>query len=160
KPILRHMLLSPTHIAAVDDQRTWRGIDIFVGALHLAKAIRAASSKDKVGLMLPTAGVFPMALLATWMLGRTALPLNYLLKREELEYVINDAELDLVITVTPMIEHMESSGGGPALPANIKQIRLDQMSFKGIPPLRWPKKINEDDLAVLLYTSGTSGKPK
>lgn len=138
----------------IDDQRTWRGIDLTIGALHVARAIKAATNRPHVGIMVPTSGLFPMALLATWMLGRTAVPLNYLLKKDDLEYVINDAELDAIITVGPMTELV----GG--IPANVQAIKLDEMKFKGLPPLRIAKRMKDDDLAVLLYTSGTSGRPK
>ena len=70
----------------------------------------------------------PGTLRATWLLGRTAVPINYLLKAEDRDYVINDAELDTIITVQPMIEHFGD------LPDSVKQIRLDEMSFKGFPP--------------------------
>ena len=49
------------------------------------------------GIMLPTSGLFPVAMMAAWMLGRTIVPLNYLLKADELAYVIGDAELDVVV---------------------------------------------------------------
>lgn len=154
KRILRNLLMNPTRIVAVDDQRSWRGIDIYVGALHLAKAIHQSSHRSHVGVMLPTSGLFPMALLAGWMLGRTVVPLNYLLKHEELEYVINDAELDLVVTVNPMLKMFGE------LPKHVKPLKLDEMKFKGFPPLRISKRRPDEFTAVLLYTSGTSGKPK
>ena len=37
---------------------------------------------------------------------------------------------------------------------------MEELKFGGLPPLTWPRKLADDDLAVLLYTSGTSGKPK
>lgn len=159
RTILRSLMTSPTRVLVVDDQRSWRGIDLYVGALHVAKAIANTSQRDKVGIMLPTAGLFPMALMAGWMLGRTVVPLNYLLKGEDLEYVINDAELDAIVTATPMVDFVKSTSGAD-LPASVTQIRLDQLSFKGFPPLRFSKRRPDDHLAVLLYTSGTSGKPK
>jgi long-chain acyl-CoA synthetase len=154
RPILRQLFRHPFRRCIVDDFRTWRGIDLYIGALHTARAITNTTDKPHVGIMLPTTGLFPMALIATWMLGRVAVPLNYLLKKDELEYVINDAEIDTIITVGPMLEH---TGG---LPPHIRQIRLDEMKFKGIPPFRRAQGRADDDLAVLLYTSGTSGKPK
>ncbi|MCH7573079.1 MAG: hypothetical protein IH891_09220 [Planctomycetes bacterium] len=39
KRILRRLIFLPTRIAVVDDQRAWKGIEIYIGALHLAKAI-------------------------------------------------------------------------------------------------------------------------
>jgi len=152
--ILGKLLARPKRIVIVDDQRTWRAYELYFAALHLAKKIEQTTDRPHVGFMLPTSGLGPVALIATWMLGRTAVPLNYLLKPEELAFVIDDAELDTVITVTPMIENFG------ALPESVTEIRLDEMSFKGLPPLRRVARRGEDHLAALLYTSGTSGRPK
>jgi long-chain acyl-CoA synthetase len=91
---------------------------------------------------------------AVWSLGKTVVPLNYLLTKEEIAYIIQDSGVDTVITVGPMIEMI----GG--LPEDIIVIRLDEMSFKGFPPIRRSVQSGNDMLAALLYTSGTSGKPK
>jgi len=152
--ILRKMLSSPFRVAVIDDQRSWRSIDLIVGAWHLASHIERTTGRPHIGVMLPTSGMFPMALIAGWMLGRTVVPLNYLLKREELEYVINDAELDAVVTVQPMLQMFGE------MPVHVKAIKLEQLKFKGLPPIRLPKKRPDDFVEVLLYTSGTSGKPK
>jgi len=153
-PILRKLMLRPFRTLVVDDQRSWKSIHLLVGALHLARKIEETTERPHVGIMLPTSGMFPMAMIATWLLGRTVVPLNYLLKREEIEYVIEDAEIDTVITVGPMVEFTNG------LPDHITQLRLEAMKFKGFPKLRWPRSQPDDFNAVLLYTSGTSGKPK
>lgn len=154
RPILRNLLLHPFRIVAIDDQRQWKGFELLLGGLHLARAIRKSTDRPHVGVILPTSGLFPMALVATWMLGRTIVPLNYLLKREELDYVIENAELDCVVTVTPMLEHFGK------MPEGVKELRLDRMKFKGLPRPMWPRRRPDEFIAVLLYTSGTSGKPK
>lgn len=155
-PMLRNLLLNPTAVRVVDDQRHWKAWQLQMGSFYLARSIQQSTQKKTVGLMLPTSGLFPMALMATWMLGKTAVPLNYLLKREELEYVIDDAGVDLVITVKPMLEMFGE------MPSGITELKLDEMAgqFRGFPPLRWPVSRPDDHTAVLLYTSGTSGKPK
>src|SRR5262245_39687079 len=119
RTIIRGLIQHPRFVWIVDDQRSWRGLDLLGGAFHVARAIKQTTSAPHVGLMLPTSGLFPMSMIATWMLGRTVVPLNYLLKPRELEYVLDDAGLDTVVTVTPMVEHV----GG--LPERIRQIRLD-----------------------------------
>jgi long-chain acyl-CoA synthetase len=151
-------MFSPLRVAIIDDQRPrgWKGYELLGGAYHLARHIERASRNDRIGIMLPTSGMFPLALIATWILGRTAVPLNYLLKREELEYVIRDAGLDAVVTVTPMLEMFGE------MPEGVKELRLDKLKdeFRGLPPVRRSVRRPDDFVAVLLYTSGTSGKPK
>jgi len=153
-PILRLLLRRPFRTVIVDDTRAYRGVHLLAGALHIAEVIERQSRTRMVGLLLPTSGVFPMAALACWMLGRTVVPLNYLLARDELQYVIDDCEADTVLTVSPMLSHL----GYEPRAANL--VRLDALSFKGIPRMRRPARPADDDLAVLLYTSGTSGRPK
>ncbi|RLS64106.1 MAG: hypothetical protein DWH97_08775 [Planctomycetota bacterium] len=152
--IRRRLLLHPLRIAVIDDMRAWRGIDIMVVAWHLARAIERSSSAQRIGVMLPTSGVFPAAAIAAWTLGRTVVPLNYLLSRSDLEYVARDAGLDAIVTVGPMLDFI----GGPL--EGLTEIRPDRMKFTGIPPVRMSNPLQRDDLAVVLYTSGTSGRPK
>jgi len=139
---------------AADDFRTWKGATMGVVAWHVAREIERHSKARNVGILLPTSGLFPAALLGAWMAGRTAVPLNYLLSRSDLEYIARDAGLDAVVSVGPMLDHV----GGP-LPG-LHTIRVDQMRFGGIPPIRLGPGWGADDTLVILYTSGTSGKPK
>ncbi|MBX3408035.1 MAG: AMP-binding protein [Phycisphaeraceae bacterium] len=166
-PIIRQLLSSPRREVIVDDRRAFRAIEILIGALHIAEEVSRRSKSRTLGVLLPTSGVFPMALLAGWMLGRTVVPLNYLLKPDELAFVIDDCETDCVVTVEPMLEflrssHKEEAAATPTALAKVAQnlVRLDAMDFSGAPALRWPAHAHADDLALLLYTSGTSGRPK
>jgi long-chain acyl-CoA synthetase len=154
RPILGRLLRRPLYVPAIDDQRAWKAYQMALAAYHLARAIERATDRPHVGLMLPTSGLSPVALLAIWLLGRTAVPVNYLLKAEDREYVMDDAEVDAVVTVGPMLEHFGD------LPERVQALRLDQMKFTGLPPVRRAVRRPDDHLAVLLYTSGTSGRPK
>lgn len=154
RPILRQWMKHPLRTCIVDDFRSWRGGALLVASLHLAKAIEQASDRPRVGIFLPTSGLTPVAMMAAWMLGRTVVPLNYLLSGDELEYIIEDAELDTVVSVGPMLERFGQ------MPPGVEVLRMDSMSFGGLPPFRRMAKTPEDFTAVLLYTSGTSGRPK
>ncbi|MEY3025908.1 MAG: Long-chain-fatty-acid--CoA ligase [Planctomycetota bacterium] len=152
--IRRHLLLRPFRPVVVDDFRTWRGVDLMVASWHIARAIERQSDASRIGVMLPTSGLFPAAAIAAWSLGRTLVPLNYLLSRSDLEYVARDSELDALVTVGPMLDMIGGSIPGLA------DIRLDRMKFTGLPPVRMTNPLRRDDVAVVLYTSGTSGRPK
>jgi long-chain acyl-CoA synthetase len=137
----------------VDDQRTWRGIDLLAAAFMIADAIEARSKSRTVAFMLPTSGGAAAVALAGWILGRVVVPLNFLLKRDELEYVIADCQTDLIVTAQGMLDFMGYT------PAGAKIFRLDDLE-RSVPTPRWPALNLDEDLAVLLYTSGTSGRPK
>jgi len=123
-----------------------------VASWHLAKKIQ--TSEPHVAILLPTSGLFPVAMTAIWSLGKTTVPLNYLLSKEEIQYIIEDSGVDVVVTVGAMLEMIGE------LPSGVRAIKVDEMSFKGIPPIRISKRSSDEMLAALLYTSGTSGKPK
>jgi long-chain acyl-CoA synthetase len=135
-----------------DDYRSWRGLDLQVASWHIAKQIQ--TKKPSVAILLPTSGLFPVALTAIWSLGKTVVPLNYLLSKKEILYIIEDSGVDLVITVGAMLDMIGD------LPDGVQALKLDEMSFKGFPPFRSSVKSDGDMLAALLYTSGTSGNPK
>ena len=153
-PIIRTLLARPGRVVIIDDQRRWKAAELLVGALHLAAEIERRSEARTVAVMLPPGGAFPMAALASWMLGRTVVPLNFLLKPEELQYVVDDCDTDVLVSAGPMLDFL---GLAPRVKSLIK---LETLNFRAFPEVRWPASAQPQDLAVLLYTSGTSGRPK
>ena len=159
--IMFQALRRPRRVALVDDQREYNFLTVAVGAMHVAKAVSSATPKDKVGIMLPTGGAFSLALLGCWLARKTPVPLNYLLSQDELDHVVADSGIDLILTADKMIEAVAGLGVDvERLPGPPRRLLMEQLNFKGLPPLRLPPKLSDDQLAVLLYTSGTSGKPK
>ncbi|MCC6382678.1 MAG: AMP-binding protein [Dehalococcoidia bacterium] len=154
RSIVRRLLWRPFRVAIVDDWRAWRGIQLTTASFVLADEIARRSEAPRVGLMLPTSGLFPAALLATWCLGRTAVPLNYLLKPAERDHILADAGLDLVVTAGPMLEQF-----GP-LPPSVRTLLVDQVRYPRLPRFRRLPQEDPEATAVLIYTSGTSARPK
>jgi len=152
--IERQLLLRPWKTFVRDDQRAWSGFTLLFAAWHLAREIEARTERQTVGIMLPTSGLFPVAVLATWMTGRVIVPLNYLLTPEDLAHVARDAEIDCVISVQPMLDFVAG------LPDGVRPLRFEDIRLKGVPRPRIGPARGSDDLACLLYTSGTSARPK
>ncbi len=153
-PIIRSLVARAKQRVVTDDARSYRGIDLLVAAMHVAGEVERTCASRHVGLLLPTSGAFPIAALASWMLGKVIVPLNYLLKPSELGYVIEHSGVDTVITVQPMLDFLGYEPGGCRL------LRLDRIDFRSVPEMRWPATATDDDLAMILYTSGTTGLPK
>jgi long-chain acyl-CoA synthetase len=154
-PIILRTLRQPFRPAVVDDQKRYTAIEILVAAFHVASVLQSMSGSRTVGILLPTSGAFPIAALAGWICGKVVVPLNYLLKKEELQYVVNDCECDTIITAGGMLGFL-----GEATPTGVRFLRMDELDYRSVPDVRWPARASDDDLGVLLYTSGTSGRPK
>ncbi len=152
--LLTRCLRQPRRIAIEDDRRAYKASELVVAAMHIAGVIRGKSGSHAVGLLIPTSGAFAFAAMGAWFAGKTAVPLNYLLKPEELDYVIDDSGMDLIIASREMVEKLEINLQGRRV------VYLEDINFKSMPELAWPSAAPCDALALLLYTSGTSGKPK
>jgi len=138
----------------VDDARSYRGVDLLVAGMHIADQVDARTGNQRVGMLIPTSGIFAAATYGIWSSGRTAVPMNYLLDEPTLNYIIEDCGCDLIIASRKLIEHIGF------VPKVKTIVYLEDMNFKSLPSPRLPKWTSSDELAVVLYTSGTSGKPK
>ena len=91
-------------------------------------------------------------MLGIWRTGRRVVPLNFLVSEDDRAHIFADSGADACVTVRPMVEMF-----GP--PPPVRTIYLEDMPrrlWNGILPTR----PTPDEVATLLYTSGTSGKPK
>ncbi len=129
---------------------------------QLARVIRDIVAREThhkhVGLLLPGSAAFGATFFGTLWADRVVVPLNFLLSPEELGDIVRDAGLDLIIA----IKHFaELAGELPARTLYLEDLplkrRLAMSAFRSLPD---PPDPDPDDLAVLLYTSGTSGKCK
>jgi long-chain acyl-CoA synthetase len=121
---------------------------------------------DKVALLLPNTPHFPLAYFGTLALGAVAVPVHALLKAEEIEYVLSDSGAKALVCAAPLLgegaKGAELAGvpvlavmdGGDATIA-----RIDQLALAATPIETFVQR-EPDDTAVILYTSGTTGKPK
>ena len=127
---------------------------------------RGVQPGDKVALLLPNTPHFPLAYYGVLALGAVAVPVHALLKAEEIEYVLSDSGAKALICAAPLLGEGAKGAelaGVPVLAvmdggdASIE--RIDELAQAATPVdalvMREP-----EDTAVVLYTSGTTGKPK
>ncbi|MBO6513420.1 MAG: AMP-binding protein [Phycisphaerales bacterium] len=152
--LTRSFVKNAKRVLVEDDSRSYRGVDLLVAGMHIADLVDALSRSARVGILLPTSGAFGAASYGVWLAGKTIVPLNYLSERETLEYVIDDAGCDLVLASRKLVEHLGYE------PRADRVVYLEDLNFRTMPSPRLPKVVGCEELAVVLYTSGTSGKPK
>src|SRR3954453_20803370 len=88
------------------------------------------------------------------MAGKAVVPINFLLGDKEIAHVIRDSGIDMVLTAPPLAEKMKVT---PLKVLDVAEL-LAPAPPRHPPPLR--NVLAATDLALLMYTSGTSGLPK
>src|SRR4051812_7734538 len=120
---------------------------------------RGIEPGDRIGMVLPNVLSFPVVFYGALMAGAAVVPMNPLLKAREVEYYLQDSGARLVVTGEASAEAVTEAAGtvgieairvGPLLPEEL-------MAEEG---LSGAVGRSGDDDAVILYTSGTTGKPK
>jgi long-chain acyl-CoA synthetase len=152
--VRRAAALTPDKPALVDGDRTldWLGLDRAVDALAGGIATRSRPG-DRVGLLLANSIEFVVAYFAVLRAGLVALPLNTAYTADELAFQLVDADATLVITDET---HQPLAGDVPTLLAGSPEW-ASLLAGDHAPA---EVAAGAEDLAVLLYTSGTTGRPK
>jgi long-chain acyl-CoA synthetase len=109
---------------------TWSDVDDQVTAAA-HRVAELAGPGERVAIVLPNSVDFVVTYFGVLRAGRVAVPLNPGYSDDELDYAVRDSGVVLVVR----------EALGPGQPAELPAVA-------------------PDDLAVLLYTSGTSGRPK
>lgn len=115
---------------------------------------------DRVGLMLPNVPEFAMIFYGILRAGAVAVPMNPLLKRREVEYYLSDSGARVLFAWHEVADEAEAgakAAGSDALPVAPQEFRELVAERR---PLANPASRVADDTAVILYTSGTTGRPK
>ena len=140
----------PDHPAliAAGASLTWRELDARVeaAARRLAMLTRPG---DRVAMVLGNSVDFVVTYFGALRAGRVAVPLNPGYTADELAYAITDAQAAVVVAEQAERSKLRSSTP-PCVPPD-----LGVGAATGDLP-----RVAPGDLAVLLYTSGTSGRPK
>ncbi|MCR4425388.1 MAG: long-chain fatty acid--CoA ligase [Firmicutes bacterium] len=128
----------------------------------LAEGVRPG---DRVGIHLPNSPEFVEAYFAVTSLGAVAVPMNTLLKQAELGHILSDSGTKTVITTGntrfPGVERLVLVRHAGSVPARVVTPGATVRRWEDI----WrggdlPVADRERELAVVLYTSGTTGRPK
>jgi long-chain acyl-CoA synthetase len=138
---------------------TWGELDALVDRAAAGLHARVPEPGARVAILLPNSIGFVVAYFAILRAGLVAVPLNTAYTPHELDHQILDAKTSLVVTD---VEHAGRLEGVPS----------DQVVVVGGVERSWEDlldsgtagevggSVGAEDLALLLYTSGTTGQPR
>jgi long-chain acyl-CoA synthetase len=144
----------------LDDRTlTYTELDDASARLAVLLADRGVRPGGAVGLMLPNTVEFAIIYYAVLRAGAVVVPMNPLLKAREIEYYLTDSGAGLLFATVASAPH--TGPGAAAVGAEVIGVDGDFAElFAAFEPDLTPVPRADDDVAVLLYTSGTTGRPK
>jgi long-chain acyl-CoA synthetase len=123
-------------------------------------ASKGVEPGDRVGIMLPNVPYFPIVYYGVLRAGGVVVPMNVLLKEREVKFYLQDSGAKLLFAWHDFAEAAEAGAGEVGTecvlvtPGEFEQ-RVGEAS-----PVTQVADRADDDTAVILYTSGTTGTPK
>jgi fatty-acyl-CoA synthase len=172
----RHALMQPsaTALRFLGNTVTWQGLHLRVMALADGLSRRGVGFGDRVMILMLNRTEFVESVLAVNSLGAIAVPLNFRLTSAEIVFLVEDCEARVLITepvlapvaigvrdIQPMLDTIVVAGSSA---------RDDTAGVVGYEDLinepgdeHKPRDIPDilnDSPALIMYTSGTTGRPK
>jgi long-chain acyl-CoA synthetase len=123
---------------------------------------RGLRKSDKVALMLHNSYQAARLLIGVMYAGCTVAPLNLLSQRAQLAYVLDHSDTRLVFTSAELAPRLREAVASVPRPIEIVVIDPDATSIfdeREAPAVDLPTVLASDE-SLLMYTSGTTGKPK
>ena len=131
------------------------------GRMGALLASRGIEPGDRVGLMLPNVPAFPVAFYGALAAGAVVVPMNPLLKEREISYYLNDSGAKVLLSwhaAAGQAAKGAADAGAQMIAAETADFADVLGQVQGAAP--GPSGRHGDDDAVILYTSGTTGRPK
>jgi crotonobetaine/carnitine-CoA ligase len=141
-----------------------------VNRLANGMARRGMRRGSHVGVMLPNISALPIAWLALARIGAVMVPMNIAYTPRELDYVVNDGDVDWLVIDK---EYLETLAGMAQRPERLTDQRIIVVGGAAPGHLAWGDLVTGesdevaanpaaalDDLLNIQYTSGTTGFPK
>ncbi|MHC3438224.1 acyl-CoA synthetase [Natrialbaceae archaeon A-gly3] len=152
-----------------DQETTYAELQERINRMGNALRDLGIEAGDRVVVRSPNRPEAVISCLAVQKIGGVALPSMKLLRAKELEYIINNAEATAIVVYDDLLDEVEN-----ALPhletvedvivAERNGIDHDHRDYDELLEAAGsdlePYETERDDLALMLYTSGTTGRPK
>jgi long-chain acyl-CoA synthetase len=115
---------------------------------------------DRVGLMMPNVPYFPLIYFGILRAGCVVIPMNVLLKGREAQFYLEDPGAKLLFAWHDFADAARQGADAAGAECILVKPREFEELLKGQEPVSEMADRDAEDTAVILYTSGTTGKPK
>ena len=158
------------YVTLIFEDREYTNVQMHEQSRRLASGLKNLGIKpgDRVMVLMPNRPEVLISYPAVWRIGAVVMPLIFLLESHEITYVAGDSEAVAIVTSPEFLPKIEEARetvpslkhviviGDEDQPGTVSLGRLVEDSE----PADRIHPTDDDDMAVLLYTSGTTGRPK
>ncbi|MDQ4059902.1 MAG: acyl--CoA ligase, partial [Pseudomonadota bacterium] len=159
---------NPTGEALVcqGERLTWTEVLERSGQVAAGLARRGVQAADRVALLVGNRLKFVLAVFGAARLGAISVPLGIRQQTPEIAYALNDCGARLLICEADLVERLPPAAEVPSLQHRV--VVAGREGGEGFDALLGdpsdlaadPASVGEEDTAFILYTSGTTGRPK
>ncbi len=146
---------TPQAVAVRFEEQSLSYAELNARANRLAHHLRAlgAGAGSLVGVWMERGLDMVVAILGILKAGAAYVPLDPAFPKDRIDYMMEDAELAIVVTQSSLAD---------GLPDGVHGVRLDASEAELVSqsPLNLPASAGASDLAYVIYTSGSTGRPK
>ncbi|MFW0787782.1 AMP-binding protein, partial [Gordonia sp. CPCC 206044] len=168
--VRRHAFMTPDRAALkfLGKTTTWRELDERTQAFAAALNRRGVGFGDRILVLLLNRSEYVEAVLGANLIGAIPVPVNIRMSPAEIAFLVSDSGAKVIVTesmLAPLADAVAASTG--AIDATIvvgetqNEAHLDFEALVAEDSSDLPEiDIPEDTISMIMYTSGTTGKPK
>ena len=123
---------------------------------------RGVGAGDRVALICFNTPGFVDALLGAWRLGATVVPVNHKLQAPEVQYILDHCKAKAVVfdaALAPVMSRVDTAAARLSTAGEVDGVESFDVQLAASPAIEGITPADES-VAEILYTSGTTGKPK
>ncbi|MGO9959979.1 MAG: long-chain-fatty-acid--CoA ligase [Solirubrobacteraceae bacterium] len=152
----------PDHIALKLDDVELSYARLQAACARLAGLLRehGFQAGDRVGIMLPNVPYFPICYYGVLRAGGIVVPMNVLLKTREVAYYLQDSGAGILLAWEGFAKDAQSGAEQAGATCLLVTPGEFDAQLGAAEPVADVVATADDDTAVILYTSGTTGQPK
>ncbi|MGM9950934.1 MAG: class I adenylate-forming enzyme family protein, partial [Lysinibacillus sp.] len=158
--LTQHALDRPEETAIIFEDNEWTYRDLYHNAKKIAGYLQGRGYRkgDIIAQFMLNSDVFMAVYYGVQLAGCTVMPVNTKLAAPEVDYIFMHSEAKALFYDDAVAQTLEATNSHFEEELNLQDIRtiLEDDSYSGDDFV----SLEADDTAVVMYTSGTTGKPK
>ncbi|MBI1785112.1 acyl--CoA ligase, partial [Candidatus Sumerlaeota bacterium] len=142
--------------------------DLYARSLAAVLREHGVEPDDRVLVMMPNTPELLASFQAVWKIGAVIVPVTPMLNAREVGFILSHAEAKVAITTPVLAARLkDASASSPEFrhllvigETNVEGAKDISARIKEVTAIQSLAYREDDDMAILLYTSGTTGHPK